>query len=61
MLFTGFDLTIPITSRFGIGLYVSRDWRRSYYAELPNYQRSYRETRVYATWTPARGAPGQPG
>jgi hypothetical protein len=60
MLFTGFDVTIPITSQFGIGAYVSRDWRRSYYAELPNHQRSYRETRVYVTWTPARRTLGQP-
>jgi len=58
IFFSGLDLTIPITSQLGIGAYVSGDRRRSYYEDLPKDHRSYLETRVYATWTFARGRPG---
>lgn len=60
ILFSGFDLTIPVTSELGIGAYVSGDRRRSYYTDFPNDVRSYLETRVYLTWTLAAGTPGRP-
>lgn len=58
--FTGFDLTIPVTSRLGIGAYLSGDGRRSYYTDLPKSIRSYRETRIYVTYTFASGSPAGP-
>jgi hypothetical protein len=58
MLFSGLDLTIPITSQFGVGAYLSGDSRRSDYSDYPLDERSYLETRVYVTWTFARGGPG---
>ena len=57
LLFSGFDFTVPITSQFGIGAYVSGDRRLSNYAELPNDERSYEETRIYLTWTLGSGRP----
>ena len=56
ILFSGFDLTVPITANFGIGAHVSGDRRKSYFAELDDVERSYTETRVYLSWVPARGA-----
>jgi hypothetical protein len=47
VLFSGFDVTIPLTDRLGIGAYVSGDRRRSYYAEFPDDVRTYLETRIY--------------
>lgn len=49
ILFSGFDVTVPITDRIGIGAYVSGDRRRSYYADFPDDVRTYVETRLYAT------------
>jgi hypothetical protein len=57
LLFSGFDFTVPITSQLGIGAYVSGDRRLSNYAELPNDERSYEETRIYLTWTLGSGRP----
>jgi len=57
VLFTGFDFIVPITSQVGIGAYVSGDQRRSHYESFPDTRRSYEETRIYLTWTPARGSP----
>lgn len=51
LLFSGFDITVPITSQLGVGAYLSGDRRHSYYSEFPNVERSYVETRVYLTWT----------
>jgi len=58
ILFTGLDVTIPITTDIGIGAYVSGDNRRSYYADLPSDHRSYLETRIYLTWNIAHRPPG---
>lgn len=55
IFFSGLDVTIPITSQLGIGAYLSRDSRRSYYEDFPKDVRSYLETRIYATWTFASG------
>ncbi len=57
LLFSGFDFLIPLTSDLGIGAYVSVDQRRSDYTAVPDVERSYTETRVYFTWTPAFGTP----
>jgi hypothetical protein len=51
MLFSGIDVTVPISERFGIGAYLSGDRRTSDYAEFPRDERSYVETRVFVTWT----------
>jgi hypothetical protein len=51
MLFTGLDVTVPVTSDFGIGAYVSVDRRVSDYTEFPRDERSYVEARLYLTWT----------
>ena len=56
ILFSGFDLTIPVTESFAIGAHVSGDRRKSYFADLDDVERSYTETLVYFSWTPARGA-----
>lgn len=54
VLFSGLDLSIPLTSRLGIGAYLSGDRRESDYSDSPRDSRSYLETRVYLTWTFAR-------
>jgi len=59
-LFTGAELTIPITRWIGLGAYVSADRRWSDYQSFPDSDRTYHEARVYLTWTPARGVPGFP-
>lgn len=51
LLFSGLDVTIPLSSQIGLGAYVSGDRRRSDYSEFPLDERSYVETRVYLTWT----------
>ena len=55
LLFSGFDFTIPLGPGIGIGAYVSGDRRESDYSDLADVVRSYVETRIYLTWTPARG------
>jgi hypothetical protein len=60
ILFSGFDLTVPIRPWLGIGAHISGDRRRSYYADFPKITRSYTETQVYLAWTPARGAVVEP-
>lgn len=57
ILFTGLDVTVPITRRLGIGAYLSGARRRSYYMDLPTDRRSYLESRVYLTWTLTHGTP----
>ena len=57
ILFSGLDITIPVTRQIGIGLYISGDDRRSYYADLPNDHRSYLESRFYLSWNLARSIP----
>ena len=59
MLFSGVDITIPITSQLGVGAYLSGDRRRSDYSEFPLDERSYVETRVYLTWTFDDRVPGR--
>ncbi len=54
ILFSGLDITIPLTSQIGIGAYISGDDRRSYYTDLPNDHRSYLESRFYLSWNLAR-------
>ena len=58
LLFTGLDVSLPVTGTLGVGAYLSGDRRRSYYFELPKLQASYFETRVYVSWSFARGIPG---
>jgi len=58
ILFSGFDVTIPITRQLGIGAYVSGDRRYSDYSDFPDDNRSYLETRIYLTWNLAHGRPG---
>jgi hypothetical protein len=60
ILFSGFDFTIPVTRQIGIGAYVSGDRRRSYYSDFPDDVRTYRETRIYVTWTMDQRATGRP-
>jgi hypothetical protein len=59
ILFSGFDVTIPLTSEIGIGAYVSGDSRYSHYSDLPNDSRSYLETRIYVTWNLAHRTAGR--
>jgi len=59
ILFSGLDITVPITSRIGIGAYISGDERHSYYSDLPNDRRSYLESRFYVSWNLAHGVPGR--
>jgi len=54
ILFSGFDITVPITPSFGVGAHISGDRRKSYFAELDDVERSYTETRVYLSWIPDR-------
>jgi len=58
LLFSGLDISIPLSDRLGVGAYLSGDRRRSYYFELPKTEVSYVETRFYVTWAFARGLPG---
>jgi hypothetical protein len=58
LFFSGLDVSIPVTSQIAIGAHVSGDQRRSYYEDLPKDVRSYLETRIYLSWTFARGTPG---
>jgi len=58
ILFSGVDVTIPITSDIAVGAYVSRDRRHSDYTGLPDDLRWYHEARVYFTWTVAHGTSG---
>jgi hypothetical protein len=58
LLFSGLDVTIPITAHLGIGAYFSGDRRRSDYTEFPDDERSYLESRVYLSWTLAHGTAG---
>jgi hypothetical protein len=51
VLFSGLDVTLPVSSRLGIGAYVSAANRNSDYARLPDEQHSYFETRVYLSWS----------
>ncbi len=51
LLFSGFDVTIPLTSQLGVGAYLSGDHRYSHYGDRPDIDRSYIETRFYLTWT----------
>lgn len=60
ILFSGLDVTIPVTSQLGIGAYMSGDRRRSYYEDFPKDERSYLETRIYLSWTFARETAGSP-
>ncbi len=53
MLFTGADLWVPVTDRLGLKINLSSDHRRSRFDDQPTDRRSYYETRVFATWTPA--------
>ena len=57
LLFSGFDVTVPITDQLGVGAYLSGDRRNSHYTELPDVERSYVETRVYVTWKLGHGTP----
>ncbi len=57
LLFSGIDLTIPLTDQVGVGAYLSGDRRLSDYSEFPRDERSCLETRVYLTWTFDRRAP----
>ena len=59
LLFSGLDVTIPITDQLGLGAYISGDRRRSDYTEFPDDERSYVESRVYLSWTLASGTPGR--
>jgi hypothetical protein len=54
ILFSGFDVTVPITSSFGIGAHISGDRRKSYFTDLDDIERSYTETTVYLSWIPDR-------
>jgi hypothetical protein len=54
ILFSGIDITVPVTQSFGIGAHISGDRRKSYFAELDDVERSYTETRVYLSWIPDR-------
>jgi len=58
LLFSGLDISIPLSERLGVGAYLSGDRRRSYYFELPKTEVSYVETRFYVTWAFAQGVPG---
>jgi hypothetical protein len=60
ILFSGFDLTVPITRGFGIGAHFSADRRKSYFADFDDVERSYTETRVYLSWIPDRRVTGGP-
>jgi hypothetical protein len=53
IFFSGLDITVPITSRLGISAHLSGDRRKTYFAEFDDEERSYTETGVYLTWTPA--------
>jgi hypothetical protein len=55
ILFSGIDITVPVTESLGVGAHLSGDRRKSYFADYPSEERSYTETGVYLTWTPARG------
>jgi hypothetical protein len=57
ILFSGLDVTIPITGQLGIGANLSGDRRESDYKGFPDDERSYAETRVYLTWTFAGSTP----
>ncbi|HUF76316.1 MAG TPA: DUF3943 domain-containing protein [Longimicrobiales bacterium] len=59
ILFSGLDVTIPITRQLGIGAYLSGDRRVSDYKGFPDDDRSYAETRIYLTWTFAGSTPGR--
>ena len=60
ILFSGLDVTIPITRGLGIGAHLSGDRRTSDYHEAyPDAERSYAETRIYLTWTFAGSTPGR--
>ena len=50
ILFSGVEVTVPLTDRLGLGAYVSGDRRRSYYADFPDDVRTYVETRIFARW-----------
>jgi hypothetical protein len=58
LLFSGLDVSIPITSQIGIGAFFSGDRRQSIYTDFPDDERSYLESRIYVTWTPVRRTPG---
>lgn len=60
MLFSGLDITIPLSQEIGLGAYLSGDRRISDYSEFPRDERSYVETRVYLTWTFDRAVAGVP-
>ena len=59
ILFSGLDVTVPITSQLGIGAYLSGDRRESDYKGYPDDERSYAETRIYLTWTFAGSTPAR--
>jgi hypothetical protein len=56
ILFSGIDITVPLSATLGIGAHLSGDRRKSYFADYPSEERSYTETQVYFRWTPARSA-----
>jgi len=60
IIFSGLDITVPITERIGIGAHYSADRRKTWFADYPSEERSYTETRVYLTWIPARSAVASP-
>lgn len=60
VLFSGLDISVPITSRLGVGAFLSGDRRQSRYAQAPDDTRSFLETRVYLTWTVAQSRLGSP-
>ena len=60
VLFSGLDVTIPVSGRMGVGAYVSAANRNSNYSDLPDEQHSYFEARVYVSWRLASAIAGAP-
>jgi hypothetical protein len=53
ILFSGIDITVPVTRSLGVGVHLSGARRQTWFDESPSEERSYTEKQFYFTWTPA--------